>query len=124
MRIGVSLLNNWGIEDVQALVGLASEAEDLGFDSVWVHDHVFNVGHVFDRIGGKPYYEPLTLLTFVAARTRRVRLGTPGLVLPDHNPLRLAEAAAAPDVLRGGPLVMGGGGGLIEKEIRAMARPH
>ena len=76
MRIGFSLLNNWGIEDARALVGLATRAEELGFDSVWVHDHVFNVGHVFDRIGGKPYYEPLTLLTFVAARTRRVRLGT------------------------------------------------
>src|SRR5712691_5903572 len=64
MRIGLSLLNNWGIEDVQALVGLAERAEALGFDSVWTHDHVFNVGHVFDRIGGKPYYEPLTLLSF------------------------------------------------------------
>jgi len=36
MRIGFSLLNNWGIEDAQALVGLASRAEELGFDSVWV----------------------------------------------------------------------------------------
>jgi alkanesulfonate monooxygenase SsuD/methylene tetrahydromethanopterin reductase-like flavin-dependent oxidoreductase (luciferase family) len=60
MRIGVSLLNNQGIEDAQALVGLASRAEELCFDSVWVHDHVFNVGHVFDRIGARPYYEPLS----------------------------------------------------------------
>ncbi len=58
MKIGFSLLNNWGIEDVQALVGLAERAEALGFDSVWTHDHVFNVGHVFDRIGGRPYHEP------------------------------------------------------------------
>ena len=36
MKIGVSLLNNWGIEDVHALVGLASRAEELGVDSVWV----------------------------------------------------------------------------------------
>src|SRR2546428_7874524 len=90
MRIGFSLLNNWGIEDAQALVGLASRAEELGFDSVWVHDHVFNVGHVFDRIGGNPYYQPLALLSFVAAGTPRVRLGTSGLVLPDHNPIKLA----------------------------------
>jgi len=123
MRIGVSLLNNWGIEDAQALVGLASRAEDLGFDSVWVHDHVFNVGHVFDRIGGKPYYEPLTLLSFVAARTRRVRLGTSVLVLPYHNPIRLAKTAATLDVLSGGRLILGVGVGLIEKEIRAMGSP-
>jgi len=123
MRIGFSLLNNWGIEDAQALVGLASRAEELGFDSVWVHDHVFNVGHVFDRIGGKPYYEPLTLLSFVAARTRRVRLGTSVLVLPYHNPIRLAKTAATLDVLSGGRLILGVGVGLIEKEIRAMGSP-
>jgi len=123
MRIGFSLLNNWGIEDAQALVGLASRAEELGFDSVWVHDHVFNVGHVFDRIGGKPYYEPLTLLSFVAARTRRVRLGTSVLVLPYHNPIRLAKTAATLDVLSGGRLILGAGVGLIEKEIRAMGSP-
>ena len=123
MRIGFSLLNNWGIEDSQALVGLASRAEELGFDSVWVHDHVFNVGHVFDRIGGKPYYEPLTLLSFVAARTRRVRLGTSVLVLPYHNPIRLAKTAATLDVLSGGRLILGVGVGLIEKEIRAMGSP-
>jgi len=124
MKLGFSLLNNWGVADAQALVDLACRAEEVGVDSVWVHDHVFNVGHVFDRIGGKPYYEPLTLLTFVAARTRRVRLGTSVLVLPYHNPVRLAKAAATLDVLSGGRLVMGVGVGLIEKEIRAMGSPY
>jgi probable F420-dependent oxidoreductase len=123
MRIGVSLLNNWGIEDVQALVGLASEAEELGFDSVWAHDHVFNVAHVFDRIGGKPYYEPLTILSFVAARTTRVRLGTSVLVLPYHNPIRLAKTAATLDVLSGGRLILGVGVGAIENEMQAMGTP-
>ena len=120
MRLGFSLLNNWGIEDAQALVGLASRAEELGFDSVWVHDHVFNVGHVFDRIGGRPYYEPLTLLSFVSARTQRVRLGTSVLVLPYHNPIRLAKAAATLDVLSGGRLILGVGVGAIEQEMQAM----
>ena len=120
MRIGISLLNNWGIEDVQALVGLAVRAEELGVDSVWTHDHVFNVGHVFDRIGGRPYYEPLTLLSFVAARTTGVRLGTSVLVLPYHNPIRLAKTAATLDVLSGGRLILGVGVGAIEKEMQAM----
>ena len=120
MRIGISLLNNWGIEDAHALVGLASRAEELGFDSVWVHDHLFNVGHVFDRIGGRPYYEPLTLLSFVAARTTRVRLGTSVLVLPYHNPIRLAKIAATLDVLSQGRLILGVGVGAIEKETQAM----
>jgi probable F420-dependent oxidoreductase len=124
MKLGFSLLNNWGIDDAQALVDLACRAEELSVDSVWVHDHVFNVGHVFDRIGGKPYYEPLTLLSFVAARTRRVRLGTSVLVLPYHNPVRLAKAAATLDVLSGGRLILGVGVGVIEQEIRAMGSPY
>jgi probable F420-dependent oxidoreductase len=123
MRIGISLFNNQGIEDVQALVGLAEQAEALGFDSVWVHDHVFNVGHVYERIGGRPYYEPLALLSFVAARTRRVRLGTSVLVLPYHNPIRLAKTAATLDVLSGGRLILGVGVGAIVNEMEAMGTP-
>src|SRR5438105_6947803 len=123
MRIGVSLLNNWGIGDAQAVVGLATRAEELGFDAVWVHDHVFNVGHVRERIGDRPYYEPLTLLSFVAASTLGVRLGTSVLVLPYHNPIRLAKAAATLDVLSGGRLVLGIGVGAIESEMEAMGTP-
>ncbi len=92
-------------------------------DSVWVHDHVFNVGHVLDRIGGRPYYEPLTLLSFVAARTERVRLGTSVLVLPYHNPIRLAKTAATLDVLSRGRLILGVGVGAIEQEMHAMGTP-
>ena len=123
MKIGFSLLNNWGIEDVHALVDLAGRAEALGVDSVWVHDHVFNVRHVLERIGGRPYYEPLTLLSFVAARTSRVRLGTSVLVLPYHHPVRLAKTAATLDVLSGGRLVLGVGVGAIEQEMQAMGTP-
>ena len=123
MRVGFSLLNNQGLDDARAMVELAIRAEALGFDSVWTHDHVFNVGHVFDRIGGKPYYEPLTVLSHVAARTERVRLGTSVLVLPYHNPIRLAKTAATLDVLSGGRLTMGVGVGSIEKETTAMGAP-
>ena len=59
MKFGFSLSNNQGIDDVQAIVRLAIRAEELGFDSVWASDHVFNVSYVFERIGDKPYYDPL-----------------------------------------------------------------
>src|SRR5262245_29270325 len=124
MQIGFSLHNNWGIEDVQALIELASRAEALGFASVWVHDHVFNAGHVFTRIGRKPYYEPLTLLSYIAARTQRVGLGTSVLVLPYHNPIRLAKTAATLDVLSGGRLTLGVGVGGVEPESDAMGSPY
>jgi len=123
MKLGFSLLNNQGITDAQALVALAVRAEELGFHSVWVHDHVFNVGHVRERIGDKPYYEPLALLAYVAARTTRVRLGTSVLVLPYHNPIRLAKTAATLDVLSGGRLILGVGVGAIENEMEAMGTP-
>jgi probable F420-dependent oxidoreductase len=124
MQIGISLHNNWGVEDVQTVVQLATRAETLGFASVWVHDHVFNAGHVLRRIGGKPYYEPLTLLSYVAARTERVGLGTSVLVLPYHNPLRLAKTAATLDVLSGGRLILGVGVGAVAPESEAMGSPY
>ena len=51
MKLGFSLSNNQGIEDVQFVVQLATLAEELGFDSVWASDHVFNTGHVLERMG-------------------------------------------------------------------------
>ena len=124
MQIGTSLQNNWGVEDVQSLVQLARKAEEWGFASVWVHDHVFNAAHVYNRIGRKPYYEPLTLLSYVAACTQRVGLGTSVLVLPYHNPLRLAKTAATLDVLSGGRLILGVGVGGVPQESEAMGSPY
>ena len=89
MEIGFSLANNQGIEDIQALLQMAVRAEELGFESVWASDHVFNAGHVFERIGDKPYYEPLAVLSYVAATTKKVLLGTSVLVLPYNNPINL-----------------------------------
>ena len=123
MNVGVSLLNNWGFADPHVLVDLAVRAEALGIDSVWTHDHVFNVAHVRERIGDRPYYEPLTLLAFVAARTGRVKLGTSVLVLPYHNAIRLAKAAATLDQLSRGRLILGVGVGAVENEMEAMNSP-
>ncbi|MDA0264876.1 MAG: LLM class F420-dependent oxidoreductase [Chloroflexi bacterium] len=124
MKIAYSLSNNQGIEDVQGVVQLAVRAEELGFESVWASEHVFNVSYVYDRIGDKPYYEPLTILTYVAALTKTIRLGTSVLVLPYHNPIRLAKRAATLDVLSGGRLMLGVGVGVIEEELEAMGSPH
>jgi probable F420-dependent oxidoreductase len=124
MKLGFSLCNNQGVEDVQAIVRLAMRAEELGFDSVWAADHVFNVGHVFERIGDKPYYDPLTLLGYVAAVTTRIRLGTSVLVLPYHHPMRLAKAAATLDVLSGGRVILGVGVGAVEQEFNAVGSSY
>ena len=123
MKIGYSLSNNQGMEDIQGVIDLANRCEDLGFDSVWASEHVFNVSYVYDRIGDKPYYEPLTVLTYVAAKTSTIGLGTSVLVLPYHNPIRLAKVAATLDVLSGGRMMLGVGVGVIEEELEAMGSP-
>ena len=120
MKFGICIPNNWGVEDVRDVIEIATRAERLGFDSVWVSEHIFNVTYVWDRIGTKPYYEPLTVLTYVAAVTSRVRLGTSVLVLPYHNPIRLAKTTATLDVVSGGRLDLGVGVGVIEPELEAM----
>jgi len=123
LKIGYSLSNNQGMEDIQGVIDLAVRCEDLGFDSVWASEHVFNVSYVYDRIGDKPYYEPLTVLTYVAAKTSTIGLGTSVLVLPYHNPIRLAKVAATLDVLSGGRMMLGVGVGVIEQELEAMGSP-
>ena len=124
MKIGYSLSNNQGMEDVQGVIDLAVRAEELGFESVWASEHVFNVSYVYDRIGTKPYYEPLTILTYVAAMTTTIGLGTSVLVLPYHNPIRLAKVASTLDVLSGGRVMLGVGVGVIEEELEAMGSPY
>jgi len=120
LKIAYSLSNNQGMEDAHGVVDLAVRAEELGYESVWASEHVFNVSYVYDRIGNRPYYEPLTMLTYVAANTTSIGLGTSVLVLPYHNPIRLAKVAATLDVLSKGRLMLGVGVGVIEEELEAM----
>src|SRR6267142_560694 len=97
--IGLSIPNNWGLEDTHDLVDLAVLADKLGFRSIWVSEHILNIGYVEKRIGNRPYYHPLALLAFIAARTERIMLGTSVLVIPFHHPAELAKFAATLDCL-------------------------
>src|SRR5215813_12842496 len=94
---------------------LARSVEGAGFDSIWVGDHVsFYV----------PILESLTLLSFVAAVTDRVRLGTGVYLLPLRHPTTTAKVAATLDLLSGGRLVLGVGvGGEFPPEFRACGVP-
>jgi len=91
------------------------EAEALGYHSSFVTEHHFtNIGQVS---------APLTLLTFLAARTTRLRLGTAILVLPWHNPVLLAEQVATLDLLSQGRLDLGIGKGYRHNEFAGFAMP-
>ncbi|WP_419910995.1 LLM class F420-dependent oxidoreductase [Candidatus Poriferisodalis sp.] len=116
MKFGFTVPNNFGVDDPAEVVALAVEAEQLGFDSVWVNHHVLNVGYVWDRLGERPYHDALVTLTWMAAHTSRVRLGTSVLVMPYLHPMVLAKELATLDRLSGGRLVVGLGVGSLPEE--------
>jgi probable F420-dependent oxidoreductase len=96
------------------------QAEQLGFDSVWVNHHIVNIGYVHDRLGQKPYHDAIVTLTWIASKTERVRLGTSVLVLPYLHPMVLAKELATLDQLSGGRLVIGVGVGSLPEENAAL----
>ena len=92
--------------------------EQLGFDSLWVWDHILlGVDPNF------PIIESLTLLTAIAARTKKIKLGTGILVLPLRNPVVLAKQLASIDLLSNGRLLMGMASGWYKREFDAVGVP-
>jgi alkanesulfonate monooxygenase SsuD/methylene tetrahydromethanopterin reductase-like flavin-dependent oxidoreductase (luciferase family) len=91
------------------------EAEALGYSSTFVVEHHFTG---FGQVSAS-----LNLLTFLAARTSTLRLGTAVMVLPWHNPVLLAEAAATIDLLSGGRLEFGVGKGYRHNEFSGFCIP-
>ena len=89
-------------------VAIAVGAEELGFDSIW------SVEHHFTDYTMCP--DPVQFLTYVAARTSRIQLGTGVIVLPWHDPMRVAEQITMLDNLSGGRLILGIGRGLARVE--------
>jgi probable F420-dependent oxidoreductase len=120
MRVSVALPSNWGLRNPLELVELAVLAEDLGFDAVWMGEHIFNIGYIADRLGDRPYYAPLAMLAYIAARTKRIRLGTSVIVLPNYHPATLAKFVATLDHLCAGRLILGVGCGGNRPEFEAM----
>jgi probable F420-dependent oxidoreductase len=104
--------------DAKALVDYGVRMEELGFDSLWVWDHML--------LGVEPNFpiiDSLTVLTGIAARTKRIKLGTGILVLPLRNAVGLAKQLSSMDQLSGGRLLMGMASGWYKREFDAMGIP-
>jgi probable F420-dependent oxidoreductase len=123
MRFGVTIPNNWGIADPRQVLAMGPLAESLGYDSVWVMDHLLNSGYIRERLDDKPYYHPLAVLSYLAATTRRVALGTSVMVLPYHNPVELAKYVATLDQMSGGRVILGVGAGAMAEEFESLGVP-
>jgi probable F420-dependent oxidoreductase len=107
------------VPDAKALVEYGVRMEQLGFDSLWVWDHIL--------LGVDPHFpiiESLTLITAIAARTTRIKLGTGILVLPLRNPVVLAKQLASMDLLSDGRLLMGMASGWYKREFDAVGVPY
>jgi hypothetical protein len=90
-------------------------AEQLGFDSVWSTEHHFTDYEMIPN--------PVQFLTYMAGRTRRVKLGTMVIVLPWHDPLRVAEEISVLDNLSDGRMILGIGRGLCAFEFDGLRIP-
>ena len=97
-----------GRPETGPLLTMAERAEAAGFDSVWIGD----------SITARPRHEPLTLMAAIAARTRRVRLGTGVLLLALRNPVVLAHLIATVDRVAEGRVILGAGIAADTPQIR------
>jgi probable F420-dependent oxidoreductase len=120
-HFGLAIRNFVGpgeVPDVQGIYAYAERAEALGFESLWAWDHVLlGVEPAF------PILDSITVLGAVAARTRRIKLGTGVLVLPLRNPVTAAKALGSLDVISGGRLVLGVAAGWYAREFDAVGAP-
>ena len=101
-----------------SIFAAAELAEELGFSSLWVWDHLQRPGWY-----RQSWLEPLSILTAVAARTRRIRLGTAVLILPLRTPAILAKTVATMDFLSKGRFILGVGTGAAAQEFSACGVP-
>jgi probable F420-dependent oxidoreductase len=121
MQIGIHLPHA-GEQATPALIRRhAIRAEALGLSDVWVSEHIIVPRATFPR--SPQFYDPIVTLTWVAAVTERIRLGTSVLVLPMRHPLPLAKELATLQNLSGGRLILGAGVGWLEAEFAALGVP-
>jgi probable F420-dependent oxidoreductase len=131
MEFGCVFPNRGPMATPANLGRVAERAEALGYDTVWFSDHIVIPTEVksfypYDPSGkmpfnpSEPYWEPLTVIGYVAGRTSRLRMGTSVLILPYRNPIVTAKMLATLDVLSNGRVTLGAGVGWMEEEFKAI----
>lgn len=114
-----------------SVLALARQAEEVGFDSIWLADHVafpvtFSSEYPYSEKGGfptklnDPLLEPIATIGVLVGTTKRVKIGTAVLVMPYRNPLLLARMLVTLDNFSGGRLILGAGVGWLEEEFEVL----
>lgn len=134
MEIGFEVTQRGPGASPEAILEQARLGEELGYDSLWVNDHVViprevQTPYLYSPTGRHPfspdelYLEGLTLLSFLAACTRKPKLGISVLILPQRNPVLAAKVLATLDFLSGGRVIFGVGTGWLKEEFEALDMP-
>jgi probable F420-dependent oxidoreductase len=133
-QFGFSLQGRGALADREAIGSLARRAEALGYDSIFVTDRMlipakatkaypYSASGAFPLGPDEPWLESLTAITWLAAITERIRVGTSVLVIPYRNPVHMARALATADYLSGGRIILGAGIGWWKEEFEAVGVP-
>ena len=126
MDLGISLPTSSPFASPEAIIRIAQEAERLGYAAVWTYERLLYALGDIPQPGGPPRplpefyrstYEPIETLSYVAARTERIKLGTSVIDAPFHVPVVLARRFATLDRLSGGRVIAGLGQGWMEQEF-------
>jgi probable F420-dependent oxidoreductase len=116
MKFGL-VLPNYGSQATRfSIIDSAIMAENYGFDSIWLTDHLALPEPDADIFGH--IYESITTMSFLAASTRTIKLGLSTLVLPQRNPVEVAKSLATMDNLSGGRLIITAGIGWSKGEYQ------
>jgi probable F420-dependent oxidoreductase len=122
MRLGIHLPQIGRKAGPDGIKRAAVQAEELGFADVWTSEHIIvPAGAMYPP--SPNFYDPVLTLTWAAAYTTRVGLGTSVLVLPMRHPLPLAKELSTLQNLSGGRLILGAGVGWMEAEFAALGVP-
>ena len=124
-----------GIYGAQAnpatILQLALQAEQAGFDSIWLADHVafpvtykseypYSAQGEFPTRFADPLMEPIATMGVLVGATKRVRIGTAALIMPYRNPVLLARMLVTLDQFSGGRIILGAGVGWLEEEFEVL----
>lgn len=126
MKFGYFGINFGPCAEPEAAARVARALEAAGFESAWTGEHVVLPDPQAPPSPAPPHtpmLDPAVALTWVAAQTERLRLGTGIIILPQRNPAVLAKEIASLDVLSGGRAILGIGAGYLEPEFAALGVP-
>ena len=126
MKLGLFGINMGGLADPDSMAQVAVAAEEAGYESVWTGEHLVTASPRTPPSPVTPdthFVDQIASLSFLAAHTTTLRLGTGIVILPQRTPVVLAKELASLDVLSGGRLEFGIGVGYVPVEFEAVSVP-